>query len=648
MNREELRNQFQAELRIVRNSTIERKQMSTKTTFKRVALVAVAALGLGVLSVAPSSASSLAVTVVPSATTSAIKVGETATVSLTVTAITGADTDSLTVHGVRTKGTSGTIYFQATTDSTTTRVNLGSGAAAANSIIVDTATPSWDGSNVALRAVVKANFVAPATAGTYEVTLYTSQAGTPGTTDVKPFVWTITVTADSTSADAASSARLVSGYWTAVTDPSADAVVTASKAGTGAVATIKVLQKNSTSSANEGLVVTLAGPGYLATNTTDSTTASGTNRVLSVDAPGVATASWIKLLSDGTTGVATITITGATSGTVIGTKTVTFSDTKPASIAVTVKKAYVAAGAVTSKVFAVTLKDAAGNAITNAAASIAGARTDTTTAGKTLASAASACSWDSTDSVYYCNASGASTIAFGSAEYLFTATGTDADATTVTAKASTTFADTVATKVTITAPATDNVGDKITYTLTATEKNGYPIADQTYEGGTANGSTGGIFWNTTTVPSYSSSVTPFNAGETITTVSGVATKSVYVPSVAGTVTATWTLAGKSTAAAGAIAAAIGGTTVVATTVVTSPGVDAATDAANEATDAANAATDAALAAADAADAATAAAQDASDAVAALSATVAKLVASLKAQLTSLTNLVIKIQKKVKA
>ena len=39
--------------------------MSTKTTFKRIALVAVAALGLGVLSVAPSSAvvSSLTVTV---------------------------------------------------------------------------------------------------------------------------------------------------------------------------------------------------------------------------------------------------------------------------------------------------------------------------------------------------------------------------------------------------------------------------------------------------------------------------------------------------------------------------------------------------------------------------------------------------------
>jgi hypothetical protein len=49
----------QAEPRIVRGSTIERKQMSTKTTFKRVALVAVCALGLSLVAVAPSSAAVL-------------------------------------------------------------------------------------------------------------------------------------------------------------------------------------------------------------------------------------------------------------------------------------------------------------------------------------------------------------------------------------------------------------------------------------------------------------------------------------------------------------------------------------------------------------------------------------------------------------
>ena len=76
--------------------------------------------------------------------------------------------------------------------------------------------------------------------------------------------------------------------------------------------------------------------------------------------------------------------------------------------------------------------------------------------------------------------------------------------------------------------------------------------------------------------------------------------------------------------------------------------EAAQEAAAEATDAANAATDAANASAEAADAATAAAQDAADAVAALSTQVSEMISALKKQITALTNLVIKIQKKVKA
>jgi hypothetical protein len=82
--------------------------------------------------------------------------------------------------------------------------------------------------------------------------------------------------------------------------------------------------------------------------------------------------------------------------------------------------------------------------------------------------------------------------------------------------------------------------------------------------------------------------------------------------------------------------------------VTADSAQAAADAAAEATDAANAATDAANAAAEAADAATAAAQDAADAVAALSTQVATYISNLRKQITALTNLVIKIQKKVKA
>ena len=81
---------------------------------------------------------------------------------------------------------------------------------------------------------------------------------------------------------------------------------------------------------------------------------------------------------------------------------------------------------------------------------------------------------------------------------------------------------------------------------------------------------------------------------------------------------------------------------------TADSAQAAADAAAEATDAANAATDAANAAAEAADAATAAAQDAADAVAALATSVEAMVSDLKRQITALTNLVIKIQRKVRA
>ena len=62
---------------------IERKQMSTKTTFKRVALVAVAAMGFGLLSVAPSTAAQQADTLALSATTSTGVIGTAATTTLT-------------------------------------------------------------------------------------------------------------------------------------------------------------------------------------------------------------------------------------------------------------------------------------------------------------------------------------------------------------------------------------------------------------------------------------------------------------------------------------------------------------------------------------------------------------------------------------
>ena len=79
MYREGVTSSLRADLRIVRRSTIERKQMSTKTTFKRIALVTVAALGFGVMSVAPSNAAINADTLTLSAATAAQTTAETAT-----------------------------------------------------------------------------------------------------------------------------------------------------------------------------------------------------------------------------------------------------------------------------------------------------------------------------------------------------------------------------------------------------------------------------------------------------------------------------------------------------------------------------------------------------------------------------------------
>jgi hypothetical protein len=112
--------------------------------------------------------------------------------------------------------------------------------------------------------------------------------------------------------------------------------------------------------------------------------------------------------------------------------------------------------------------------------------------------------------------------------------------------------------------------------------------------------------------------------------------------VSGTTTGT----GNTFADAGVSSATV--SVVSSTTNAAADAASAAADAAAEATDAANAATDAANAAAEAADAATAAAQDAADAVAALSTQVSEMIDALKKQITALTNLVIKIQKKVKA
>jgi hypothetical protein len=184
-------------------------------------------------------------------------------------------------------------------------------------------------------------------------------------------------------------------------------------------------------------------------------------------------------------------------------------------------------------------------------------------------------------------------------------------------------------------------GEKVTWTITVTDSNGRPTAD---------GTSVALFSSITS----NMVVTGLPTGtETIT--GGVSTGSFFAPtSGSGTlqITATQGTA-HDTYIAGLKAATAAGTTYTAVKdvvelAVVNAAVDAAAAAAEEATAAANDATDAALSAAEAAEAATAMAQEAVDAVAELSASVTKLISALRAQITTLTNLVVKIQKKVKA
>jgi hypothetical protein len=204
--------------------------------------------------------------------------------------------------------------------------------------------------------------------------------------------------------------------------------------------------------------------------------------------------------------------------------------------------------------------------------------------------------------------------------------------------------------VTVTGPATGTANGELNlYSGTVTDRNGNGVADVSVTvsaSGASNlgGGSTSASYVTDADGKFSFTGTSLSSAGGAGKFTATATTAGDYASVAGYVGSTTV---ESTVKAGNKTASVSVTWAEGSSAATTA-ASAAADAAAEATDAANAATDAANAAAEAADAATAAAQDAADAVAALSAQVSSMMSSLKAQLTALTNLVIKIQKKVKA
>ena len=659
--------------------------MSTTTTIKRVALVAVAALGFGMLSVVPSSAAVVANTLTIDSATDSITLGESAPAVLTSGFVTTNVSDSVTITAIKTSGNAvnaGTVRIGLSDSSTSASVTAGLAATSpdynytsvsgtsALALLAGTVgerpdsltVASTQGANRSVNSTFAVTLQSPAAAGTYVIQFYmtTSNSGAATVASTTVVTWTVTVAAADSTAVGSSTSTIRSGAATAAqgTTATTDSTVVASKSSTRATqdATIYIVQKNAAAATltggtdalrGESMTVTVSGGvAWVTTGTSATRPTSGTVATL---ANGGSNA--IYVWSNGTAGVATITTT-TYSGLLIGTETVTFTG---AVTKLAVTKSYntmtnygsiVRSGGKTSgNLVEITATDAGARPIDGLTLTcVSGDATVIT--GCTVTAAA-----DGTGEYFLAFTSAANSTSGKKATV--TVRTVDPAVTTSTAYLTTTvdltLGGVVATEVItlhddkLALKSTFAPGEGMVIAITAKDASGNPVYDGALSPNlTANKQLGGL---------GSLGSGSYYGGQYLsrTTSAGVVLQpyNLFAPAAPGAFTISG-LSGNATASLISVTATVSDDGATAAAKAASDVAQAATDAAAEATDAANAATDAANAAAEAADAATAAAQDAADAVAALSAQVASLISGLKAQLTSLTNLVIKIQKKVKA
>jgi hypothetical protein len=672
----------QAESENVSGSTfIERKQMSTKTTLKRIALVAVSALGFGLMSVVPSNATAdnvLACTLAP-------------TIASTTACSTTAGTNNFVQVTVGRDGSVGAavptvvIATGGTLSSASTSV-AGSGTSSVvvtgtTDVVLNVPTPT--AGIILVRSYASTDGVVSSTATTTVVITVNAAGIAAGTLNVGASTSFITdsatVLADAVAAD------LVTRTQAAVL--TADSTVAAPKAAAATVGTstpvamikvtIKDTQATPAAIASMTLTASIAGAGLVA-GTGSGTTAiqapAASAATSTTDSNGVAVFA-VYASGAGGTGTITISRTSASTGvtTVVATETVSFYG---AIAKMTVLKGYNYIGSTGSAtagttsadyVFRLTLEDADGFRVADAVSITATSQDLTKVGAVTCGSTASA------TGRIYCSATG-NVLASGVAKVKFE-TGsalTPATAPYVSVESDIEVTQLKAAKFTITADTSVNAGGIITYTITATDANGRPVPDYTlvedylYTNPTVSG--GALVDNGSTADVVNfvlGGPNPVNElFDGVYFVDGKATDSVQAPFAKATVKASFLNKGAGIATSGGtyfVDAATSNQSVALTTTVSdasSAAAEAATaaaDAAGEAIDAANAATDAANLAAEAADAATVAAEEARDAADAATAAVeelatqvATLMAALKAQITTLANTVAKIAKKVRA
>jgi trimeric autotransporter adhesin len=617
-------------------TTNERKQMSTKTNFKRIALVAVAALGLGVLSSVPSNAAwsgtagtSLTLTVVNgTAGLTGARSDSTTAGTFGVRGLALANNDSIGVSIINKTKPALAVDFPTPlfmlVDTGTSTAGLvapvgkiptvTSGQVVAGTLDRALTRYSDTATAVSLAAVsatgyVEGNFLVyldsststTRVAGTYTYTIVATPAtgvggttaGTAQTIDIS-FVVTAAANTSETVDSSKSTAFLAGTLAAATADAAVSAVATASST---AAAYLSVRTYNAASgAAGESITVSIAGAGQLFHT---NTSVGGTS--ITVKSAGGSDGDF-QIRPDGRAGTATISV--STTSTTFSNKTVNFYAKAAKTITATVGTPLLAVGANTGAVRGVAV-DANGTAWTGQAYIVASSATDALVGGSATTPVACA-AYDTVNARHNCPIT---TLTTGTAKFKII------DAATVAAATATSNEVTVTVSAAL--PATVKLEfDKATYApnerariyVTPLDSTGKAMQSAAYTSMLASGGITVIgavsYTGTTTTADSLTAATAFTTAAQTSSTTGAKAGSmqftVYMPAAGGTVTLSAT-GGSALPLAGQVA-------VTATATVTDSGA-------------------AALAAVNA---------------------LATTVASLKTLITTLTNLVLKIQKKVKA
>jgi trimeric autotransporter adhesin len=609
-------------------TTNERKQMSTTTNFKRIALVAVAALGLGVLSSAPSQAapvglSGSAMTLSTTAGAPTLSKSDSttaATVSASVLVTTAGESLTLSSTG-RIKPASAAsfpaVYFMLvdTVGSTSKTVvqtsgTLGGTAAegaaggrSAPGTLTETGTiasimPAAGSSNAYVSAkffAIMESITTTRVAGTYTYTVLASMylgnaISTTHSTQTIDISFVVPAAAEdsTTIVPGSSTAFLASTEALATADAAVSALATASST---AAAVLRVKTFNTVAAAPESITVTISGAGILSFGGI-----SGASLVVQGDGDTP-----INILPDGRSGVATIAVSTTTRQ--FANKSMTFYAVAPATLVASVPTPNLALGS-NSDTVRVIAKDAAGVSWAGAVYLYASTAADALIAGSNATP--TLCTWDAADDRHECSVTGT---AAGTAKLKAINASTVAAATVTSNEVSAVVNTNSAASVKLSFDkATYAPGEKAYIYVTPLDSAGKEIAKVTLanllaSGGITTNSALSFTGSTTTSESLTATVS-YSADANSSSTSGAKAGSfrytVYMPVSGGTVTIS----------------ATGGTSLpIAARVVTT---------------------------------ATATVNDSGAAALAAVTALATQVASLRTLITTLTNLVLKIQKKVKA